>query len=114
MANSTIGNTTLICSWLFTALATVSIAIQALHIREMEGADISDYFILATFFISIFLVVQTTWAMLDEGQYVHESDLVTQQFAVAAKVSSHSCIVILISATLYFFMSFQTYPMDAD
>jgi hypothetical protein len=112
MASSTIGNTTLICSWLFTALAMVSIAIQALHIRERKGADASDFFIFAAFFVSIFLVVQTTWAVLDEGQGVHQSNLETQQFAVVAKVSSHSSPVILISVTLLpFFMSIKTYIM---
>ncbi|KAH8690657.1 hypothetical protein BGW36DRAFT_389127 [Talaromyces proteolyticus] len=85
MADLDIGKTTLVCSWFFTVLATASIVIQALHIRHVRHSDLGDYLVLISFAIAVILVIQTTWAVLDKGQGVHESELVSSDFATVAK-----------------------------
>jgi hypothetical protein len=88
MAKSNIARTTLICSWLFAALATMSIIIQVLSIHARKARiGIDDYLLFTAYLVSVLLVGQTTWAVVDEGQGMHESDLSHHnQFGIVAKV----------------------------
>lgn len=92
MQNSGIARTTLICSWLFAGLATTSIIIQVLNVRKRSdgggrGFGIDDYLLFTAYLASVLLVAQTTWAVVDQGQGVHESDLSHHsEFGVVAKV----------------------------
>lgn len=94
MVDQDIGRTTLVCTWFFTALATFSVVILALNIRHMRRSNLGDYLVFISFAIALVLVIQTTWAVLDEGQGAHESELGRSgDFAVVAKVRdtlSHS------------------------
>lgn len=87
MAYSDIARTTLICSWLFTGLATISITIQILSIHHRRMIGIDDYLLFTAYLISVLLVAQTTWAVVDEGQGEHEDDVSNHsQFGIVAKV----------------------------
>lgn len=88
MANSDFARTTLICSWLFAALATISIIIQVLSIHQRRAhVGIDDCLLFTAYLLSVLLVAQTTWAVVDEGQGMHEADLSHHsQFGVVAKV----------------------------
>jgi hypothetical protein len=60
-----------------------------MHKRRSVGLD--DYILFIAFVISIVLVAQTTWAVLDEGQGVPESELLNHphgSFTMVSKVSS--------------------------
>ncbi|OKL55543.1 hypothetical protein UA08_09235 [Talaromyces atroroseus] len=88
MASSSIARTTLVCSWLFTALATLSVLIQVLHMQKRHSVGLDDYILFIAFGISILLVAQTTWAVVDEGQGVPESELLGHpydDFKIVAK-----------------------------
>lgn len=88
MTNSDIARTTLICSWLFASLATISITIQGLSIHQRRAhIGIDDCLLFTAYLVSVLLVAQTTWAVVDEGQGVHEADLShSSQFGIIAKV----------------------------
>lgn len=87
MAYSDIAYSTLVCSWLFTGLATISIIAQVLSVHRRRDIGIDDYLLFTAYFVSVLLVVQTTWAVVDEGQGEHEADVSHQsQFGIVAKV----------------------------
>jgi hypothetical protein len=88
MAYSNIARTTLICSWLFAAFSTISIIIQALSIHQRRAhTGIDDYLLFTAYLLSVLLVAQTTWAVVDEGQGLHEADLSHHShFGIVAKV----------------------------
>ena len=80
---------TITCSWVFTALATLSLGLMVWARRLTNcrlGAD--DYILIVAFIITIVLVVQITWAILDEGQDRHIAEVPRTQLALIARVCS--------------------------
>lgn len=90
MANSDIARTTLICSWRFVALATISIIIQGPSIHQRRAhVGIDDWLLSTAYLVSVLLVSQTTWAVVDEGQGMHEAEFCP---AVVGSVLLRVCV----------------------
>lgn len=71
-SSSDIGRATLICGWLFGSLAILSVCL-AMWIRlKMQGhCGLDDIILWITTIISVALLIQTTWAIVDKGQGQH-------------------------------------------
>ena len=75
---------TLICGWTFLAIALILVAFVLWFRRqELRLDDCLTFLALAT---SIALIVQTTWAIVDEGQDDHEVELSKTKFALVLRV----------------------------
>ena len=79
-----LGRTTIVCSWIFTALAGVAVWAQFVKARRFMQTD--DFLIFGAFVIALVLVAQTTWAILDEGQGEHVIDESQTHLALIARV----------------------------
>ena len=84
---SDIGRRTIICTWTFTTLATFFILPLGYRVK-CNGLGLDDGLLLVAFCITILLVTQTTWAILDEGQGKHVGEESRTQLALLARVSS--------------------------
>ena len=79
---------TVVCSWTFTALVFLALALQfyALwYVHPARGIGGLDYATWLVFICSLALVCQTTWAVVDEGQGKHSEDETSSQFELVAK-----------------------------
>jgi hypothetical protein len=84
---TTLGHTTIIFSWLFTALALSSlIASTTILLFARRRLSASDWLNFAAFTTALVLVSQNTYAIFVEGQSEHQSDLSPSQIDVLAKV----------------------------
>ena len=79
-----LGRTTIICSWIFTALAGLGVCAQLVKARSFMKVD--DVLILGAFVTALVLVAQTTWAILDEGQGEHVINESRTHLALIARV----------------------------
>ena len=84
-----LGRTTIICSWTFTLTAMLGMFCQ-LYYRKLKRVSLGleDYILLLAFLITIILVVQTTWAIVDEGQGKHIEAETQSQFTKVAHVGA--------------------------
>lgn len=59
---------TLVCGWLFTAIALLSLLLLVLS-RRLSGSPlrVDDYLLFTAFAIAIALAAHTSWAIVDEG-----------------------------------------------
>lgn len=82
-----LGLVTIVCSWVFTAVAISAIGLllwsQRIVGRKL-GTD--DHLTLVAFMISVVLVAQTTWAIMDEGLDKQLEDISESQRAAIIKV----------------------------
>ncbi|KAI1768484.1 hypothetical protein GGR53DRAFT_478280 [Hypoxylon sp. FL1150] len=74
---------TIICTFILTPLAILSLSIHLFTCKQMFAYD--NLLILIAFLISLALVGQITWAVVDEGQGQHMSSVTHDQFEHAAK-----------------------------
>ena len=80
---------TIICATIFSAFAVLCITIYMVESsRKSKGYKIQDYMTLTAFALTIILVGQTIWAVVDEGQGQHASRVEPGKFEVTAKVGS--------------------------
>jgi len=80
---------TIVCSYIFTGLASLSIFIHvSKRFQLLHRAALEDYLILLAFMFALALVGQTTWAVFDEGQGQHMSKVTPGHFEIIAKVRS--------------------------
>ena len=78
---------TIICSWLFVFFTLIAILVQAYMCASIRhGVDRGDVFLFVAAFAAVFLVVLTTWAIIDEGQGVHVDEDTSSQIKLVAKV----------------------------
>lgn len=78
---------TVVCTYVFTLLATISLSIHAYYrLMVRHEVEAEDFLTLIAFIVSLALVGQITWAVIDEGQGEHMSDVTGSQFEHAAKV----------------------------
>ncbi|KAM5490921.1 hypothetical protein MaudMau93_002329 [Microsporum audouinii] len=73
---------TLITSWTLTVLGFLSIALSVFVYRKV-GFDVA--LVIASFILTTVLVALSTWAIVDEGQGMHEQDISTAQLDHIAK-----------------------------
>ena len=78
---------TIVCSWTFLmiALLGVSLLIWSRRIKKI-GLSLDTYLTILALAITIALVAQTTWAIVDEGQDSHEAEISKTEFALVVKV----------------------------
>ncbi|SLM37679.1 hypothetical protein LPUS_07602 [Lasallia pustulata] len=80
------GLITIILGWTFTALAALALALMAWAHRLRQtslGAD--DSILVAAFIAAVILVLQITWAIVDEGLDRHISEVSRTQLALIAR-----------------------------
>ena len=84
---------TLVCGWLFTALAILAVILLWWARRLRQFSFWRDYhLLLGALSVSIALVVHTSWAIVEEGLGRRQRDLSTRQRASLIKVSHHYSI----------------------
>ena len=84
------GRTTIICSWIFTVFAILAMGLMPPARRiQNRKLGLDDYMIIIAFVITLVLVAQTTWAILDEGQGNHVENETRTQLAMVASVRTH-------------------------
>lgn len=86
-----IGPSTLICGWLFTAIAllcVVSLIWCKIHTRR--GFEIDDLLIIVATVVHVVLTAQITWSIVDEGQGKHAQDESSVQLVLVVKVRDSS------------------------
>lgn len=84
-SGSDVALNTIICTYIFSALA---ILFMTIHISmRIKYLMLEDYMTFFAFISTIILVGQITWAVVDEGQGHHMSDITQGQFELTAKVS---------------------------
>jgi uncharacterized protein YcfL len=85
---SPLGETTIIVSWLMTALALFLLV--GTTCSSSRSLAVHDYVLFASFFLGLALVCQTTWAVIEEGMAEHQADLPVSARNTVAKVSQAS------------------------
>lgn len=88
LARSDVALETVICSSIFTALATSSICLHTyVKIKLMRHYVLRDELpILLTFLLVLALVAQTIWAVVHDGQGQHMSSVTQEDIDHMAKV----------------------------
>jgi hypothetical protein len=87
LTNSTVALATIVCSYVFTAVAVLSVLIHIVHTLKKFGRfHVDDYLIVSAFILALALVAQITWAVIDEGQGQHLSNVARSQLNIMAKV----------------------------
>jgi hypothetical protein len=87
---TSLAKTTIIISWLMVGVAFLSTTIHVIWIRRIrkDYPGVSDICVWLALFFGIILVVQTTWAVVDEGSGKHQWDISQQNIPAVAKVKS--------------------------
>ena len=85
--SSDIGRATLISGWLLAILALIGLglSIWAKHLKHLP-TGLDDVFLVSATIISLALLIQTTWAIIDEGQGQHMETESQLEIAMVAKV----------------------------
>ena len=80
---------TIVCSWVFFGVAVLAIFLLVWS-RHITGTilRLDDYITLAACTVTLALVVQTTWAVLDEGFDKQLKNVSVRQRAVIPKVGA--------------------------
>jgi hypothetical protein len=82
-----LAKTTIAVSWLLMGLACMSTIGQLVWLRIKKSRfSVADGRVCVALVVSISLVAQTTWAMVDEGSGRHQSDMERGNIAAVAKV----------------------------
>ena len=81
------GRVALVCIWTFTPLAIISVGLMVWARRLKKLAlGVDDYMLISAFLITVVLIIQVTWAIIDEGQDNHVTQLPRAQLALLARV----------------------------
>ena len=80
-----IAHITIVCSWIFLAVALLGVSLLIWSRRIRLGLD--DYLTLLALATTVALIAQTTWAIVDEGQDNHEAEVLKAKFALVVRVS---------------------------
>ena len=86
--NANVGPATLACGWLFAGLAlgTTGLMMWARSILRRSLAS-DDYILVAANVLALILTIQTTWAIVDEGQGKHTLGMPRTTIILVVKVS---------------------------
>lgn len=79
---------TLVCGWVFTALAIFAVFLSwwSRRLREIP-LRYGEYCLFGALILATVLVGHTSWAIVDEGMGYHQTTLSKNQRAALAKVS---------------------------
>ena len=79
---------TLVCGWVFTALAILAVFLLWWSRRlRRRSLGYSEYCLFGALILAIVLVGHTSWAIVDEGMGYHHTTLSKSQRASLVKVS---------------------------
>lgn len=88
-----IGRATLICGWLFGILSLISVSLcfwarrqHMQHCGEHNPLGVDNYLLVVATIVSFALLVQITWAVVDEGQGQHIRDESPTEITMVIKV----------------------------
>lgn len=85
---SHLGLTTIVVTWILTCLAFISTIANAYRLVFIaKKLAIDDYLNFLAFLIGLLLVVQTTWAVVAEGEGNRQSDLTDHHVTLIVKAS---------------------------
>ena len=85
--SSDIGRATLISGWLLATLTSIGLGLSIwAKLSAMVGVGLDDIFLVVATIISLALLIQTTWAIVDEGQGQHVEAESQSDIAIVAKV----------------------------
>jgi len=91
-----LGHTTVVISWLFTALAFLSLIVSTATLLVLRtGICASEWLNFTAFVTAIVLVSQNTYAIHVEGQSEHQDNLSLSQIDTLAKVRQYKLEYIL-------------------
>lgn len=93
---------TLAWSWSVTGLAGILLIFQVVIRHKQRSFGVYDALTMVAWGIGVIMVIQTTWAIVDEGQGEHQQNLSTSKVNRAAKVG-------VPTATSFFLLSFDFY-----
>ncbi|KAI1655627.1 hypothetical protein F4813DRAFT_366676 [Daldinia decipiens] len=85
LTTSNVALATIVCTYVFTFLALLSSAIHVFMCIKKSRLSWDDISTFIAFAMTLGLVCQTTWAVIDEGQGQHVSDVTRSQFELTAK-----------------------------
>ena len=79
---------TIICSWTFLAIALLgaSLLVWARRIQK-NRLGLDDYLTLLALATTVALIMQTTWAIVDEGEDDYDAEVSKTKFALVVRVS---------------------------
>jgi len=91
-----IGRITIICGWIFVGIALLSVGLLLWSRRiKQNKVGLDDYLVIVALGISIALMAQTTWAIVDENMDRHETEVARAKFTSVVKVSGQvQCVII--------------------
>ena len=79
---------TLVCGWVFTALAILAVFLLCLSRRLTKiPLRYGEYCLFGALILAVVLVGHTSWAIVDEGMGYHQTTLSKNQRAALVKVS---------------------------
>ena len=85
--NAGIGTATLVCGWVFGALALVFLSLYLFVRWRKQELGLEACLLVVATIISIALTIQTNWAVADEGEGNHVEDEFLTEVVLVAKVS---------------------------
>lgn len=82
-----IGLITIVCGWTFLVIALIGVSLM-LWDRQIikQRLSFDEYLTILALAMTIALIAQTTWAIVDEGQASHEAEVPKRKFAWAVRV----------------------------
>lgn len=82
---------TIVCGWVFVSLAILAVGIQIWDSIKIK-VGIEDIVLVHAMIVSIGLVAQTTWAIVDEDMGKHEAEIPRNKFTFVARVCKYVSI----------------------
>lgn len=85
---SNIASTTIVLSWIFTAISIVSIGLSIYHRKVvLRCFGVEDYMLVMASLATLVLVIQITWAIINEGQDKHLREISSTKLTFVLHVS---------------------------
>ena len=76
---------TIVCSWAFLVIALLGVSLS-IWSRRIIGLGLDTYLTILALATTMALIAQTTWAIVDEGQDSHETEISKTKFALVVRV----------------------------
>ena len=81
---------TIICGWIFAIIAFLAVSLMLWTRAKQSHFEIDDYLTVLALATNTAIIVQITWAIVDEGQDKHEAEVPRTAFALVVRVDSFS------------------------
>lgn len=81
---------TIACGWTFVGIALLAVSLLVWSRLIKRNIGLEDYLTTLALLITMGLMAQTTWAIVDEGQDDHEDEVKRTKFALVVRVGFSS------------------------